>query len=108
MPDSTGPHARPSRHSPAFLSAWCHHRVQLTLRQDPSSENLGTTVWDASIVLAKYLEKVPPLRLGMPWEGPHPGWCSNRLESSGAALAWVWGRTLVGVGPSPPSQLCPP
>ncbi|GMH33697.1 hypothetical protein BSKO_01531 [Bryopsis sp. KO-2023] len=27
------------------------------LSQDPNSENLGTTVWDASIVLAKYLEK---------------------------------------------------
>lgn len=28
------------------------------MSQDPSSLNLGTTVWDASIVLAKYLEKV--------------------------------------------------
>lgn len=27
------------------------------LAQDPNSHNLGTTVWDASIVLAKYLEK---------------------------------------------------
>lgn len=34
------------------------HRVQFRLSQDPNSENLGTTVWDASIVLAKYLEKV--------------------------------------------------
>lgn len=33
-------------------------RVRLTLAQDPNSENLGTTVWDASIVLAKFLEKV--------------------------------------------------
>lgn len=33
-------------------------RVQFRLSQDPNSENLGTTVWDASIVLAKYLEKV--------------------------------------------------
>ena len=32
--------------------------VTLQLNQDPSSQNLGTTVWDASIVLAKYLEKV--------------------------------------------------
>eukprot|EP00882_Tetradesmus_deserticola_P020392 GHRQ01022031.1.p1 GENE.GHRQ01022031.1~~GHRQ01022031.1.p1 ORF type:complete len:180 (+),score=67.43 GHRQ01022031.1:225-764(+) len=31
--------------------------VNLRLAQDPSSEHLGTTVWDASIVLAKYLEK---------------------------------------------------
>ncbi|KAG1668811.1 hypothetical protein FOA52_004905 [Chlamydomonas sp. UWO 241] len=27
------------------------------LQQNPASEHLGTTVWDASIVLAKYLEK---------------------------------------------------
>eukprot|EP01023_Acetabularia_acetabulum_P066506 TRINITY_DN8991_c0_g2_i1.p1 TRINITY_DN8991_c0_g2~~TRINITY_DN8991_c0_g2_i1.p1 ORF type:complete len:397 (+),score=44.51 TRINITY_DN8991_c0_g2_i1:91-1281(+) len=27
------------------------------LKQDPNSNHLGTTVWDASIVLAKYLEK---------------------------------------------------
>ncbi|MEW5306988.1 MAG: hypothetical protein WDW36_009411 [Sanguina aurantia] len=29
----------------------------LHLQQDPSSEHLGTTVWDASIVMAKYFEK---------------------------------------------------
>ena len=28
------------------------------LSQDPNSQHLGTTVWDASIVLAKYLEQV--------------------------------------------------
>lgn len=28
------------------------------MSQNPSSMNLGTTVWDASIVLAKFLEKV--------------------------------------------------
>lgn len=33
-------------------------RVNLRLAQDPNSEHLGTTVWDASIVLAKYFEKV--------------------------------------------------
>lgn len=27
------------------------------MHQDPASHNLGTTVWDASIVLAKFLEK---------------------------------------------------
>lgn len=32
-------------------------RVELVLAQDPNSRNLGTTVWDASIVLAKYFEK---------------------------------------------------
>jgi hypothetical protein len=32
--------------------------VPLRLAQDPASENLGTTVWDASIVLAKFFEKV--------------------------------------------------
>lgn len=31
--------------------------ITLQLSQDPSSNNLGTTVWDASIVLAKYIEK---------------------------------------------------
>ena len=33
-------------------------RKTLRLAQDPNSQNLGTTVWDASIVLAKWLEKV--------------------------------------------------
>jgi hypothetical protein len=32
--------------------------VNLRLAQDPNSEHLGTTVWDASIVLAKFFEKV--------------------------------------------------
>lgn len=31
--------------------------THIVLRQDPCSRNLGTTVWDASIVLAKYVEK---------------------------------------------------
>lgn len=31
---------------------WCFR-----LKQDPSSKHLGTTVWDASIVLSKYLER---------------------------------------------------
>jgi hypothetical protein len=35
-----------------------HCRITLRLAQDPSSEHLGTTVWDASIVMAKYFEKV--------------------------------------------------
>lgn len=30
---------------------------QLCLRQDPASYNLGTTVWDASLVFAKFLER---------------------------------------------------
>lgn len=30
----------------------------LRLAQNPSSEHLGTTVWDASVVLAKWMEKV--------------------------------------------------
>ncbi len=33
-------------------------RSTLNLVQNPSSEHLGTTVWDASIVLAKWMEKV--------------------------------------------------
>lgn len=32
--------------------------MNLRLAQDPNSEHLGTTVWDASIVLAKFFEKV--------------------------------------------------
>ncbi|CAL8464476.1 g4011 [Coccomyxa elongata] len=31
--------------------------IDVRMSQDPSSMNLGTTVWDASIVLAKFLEK---------------------------------------------------
>ena len=31
--------------------------VPLRLEQDPNSHNLGTTVWDASIVLAKWMER---------------------------------------------------
>lgn len=34
------------------------HRHTFKLAQDPNSQHLGTTVWDSSIVLAKYLEKV--------------------------------------------------
>lgn len=33
-------------------------RSEIRLSQNPSSMNLGTTVWDASIVMAKFLEKV--------------------------------------------------
>lgn len=32
------------------------HSMPFRLSQDPNSQHLGTTVWDASIVLAKYLE----------------------------------------------------
>ena len=32
--------------------------MTLRLAQNPNSNNLGSTVWDSSIVLAKYLEKV--------------------------------------------------
>ncbi|KAK9803541.1 hypothetical protein WJX73_006406 [Symbiochloris irregularis] len=31
--------------------------VDLRLQQDPSTHNLGTTVWDSSIVFAKYLQQ---------------------------------------------------
>ena len=31
--------------------------TQLRLSQDPQSLHLGTTVWDASIVVAKWLER---------------------------------------------------
>ena len=58
-------HAR--RHSAAVLSRCialslpilCS--IDFQLAQDPNSSNLGTTVWDASIVLAKYIEKARPM-----------------------------------------------
>lgn len=30
-------------------------------RQDPSSDNLGTTIWDASVILVRYMERNPQL-----------------------------------------------
>eukprot|EP00955_Chlamydomonas_euryale_P088962 364426-Chlamydomonas_euryale.AAC.28 len=44
-----------SNHAPIPCER-CRHIIRLS--QNPASEHLGTTVWDASIVLAKYLEKV--------------------------------------------------
>lgn len=44
--------------------------ITLQLAQDPNSNNLGTTVWDASIVLAKYIEKVGPARCRQQCAGP--------------------------------------
>lgn len=29
--------------------------------QDPSSDNLGTTIWDASVILVRYMERNPQL-----------------------------------------------
>ena len=49
--------------------------VELRLQQDPSSHNLGTTVWDASIVLAKFLEKA------------RASWNVEREGEAGAAQA---------------------
>jgi hypothetical protein len=46
---------------PVNVTAACSTLVaghHFRLSQDPSSLHLGTTVWDASIVLAKWLEKV--------------------------------------------------
>ena len=40
----------------ADANPYCRSEVRLS--QTPSSMNLGTTVWDASICLSKYLEKV--------------------------------------------------
>lgn len=39
------------------------HSMPFRLSQDPNSQHLGTTVWDASIVLAKYLEQARALRI---------------------------------------------
>ena len=44
--------------SSRLVDADIHCRSEVRLSQTPSSMNLGTTVWDASICLAKYLEKV--------------------------------------------------
>ena len=41
---------------PCFPSP-ARRSITFQLAQDPNSHNLGTTVWDASIVLAKWLEK---------------------------------------------------
>ena len=48
--------SRTDSHQPA-APPHCRRTV-LRLSQNPNSEHLGTTVWDASIVMAKYLEKV--------------------------------------------------
>lgn len=42
-------------------------RIDFQLAQDPNSSNLGTTVWDASIVLAKYIEKARRLYMLNAW-----------------------------------------
>lgn len=33
----------------------------LRFAQDPSSDNLGTTIWDASVILVRYMERNPHL-----------------------------------------------
>eukprot|EP00775_Hariotina_reticulata_P006641 gene6641-6867_t len=43
--------------SAEFMCTYDLHRMTLRLAQDPNSDHLGTTVWDASIVLAKFFEK---------------------------------------------------
>ena len=58
-----GPCPVPVQHSDPELSALrcqCHCRHHWALAQDPNSQHLGSTVWDASIVFAKYLEQVCP------------------------------------------------
>ncbi|CAM9901002.1 unnamed protein product [Ectocarpus sp. 4 AP-2014] len=35
--------------------------TQLNIAQDPTSDNLGTTIWDASVILVRYMERNPQL-----------------------------------------------
>ncbi|CAM9636168.1 unnamed protein product [Scytosiphon promiscuus] len=35
--------------------------TQLNIAQDPTSDNLGTTIWDASVILVRYMERNPHL-----------------------------------------------
>ncbi|CAB1102005.1 unnamed protein product [Ectocarpus sp. CCAP 1310/34] len=35
--------------------------TQLNIAQDPNSDNLGTTIWDASVILVRYMERNPQL-----------------------------------------------
>ena len=93
-------------------------RIDLQLAQDPNSSNLGTTVWDASMVLAKYIEKAsdpapdiqrfspPPARAAEGGVLPKPGaltftstsCCMCRIAGaatsagtrSGASKRWSW------------------
>lgn len=32
-----------------------------TNQKDPTSDNLGTTIWDASVILVRYMERNPQL-----------------------------------------------
>ncbi|KAA8544130.1 hypothetical protein F0562_022142 [Nyssa sinensis] len=44
-----------SPHTSAIIFEVLGHQLQFS--QDPNSKHLGTTVWDASMVLVKFLEK---------------------------------------------------
>ena len=48
----------PGAIAPSDLADLSCCRHQWALAQDPNSQHLGSTVWDASIVFAKYLEQV--------------------------------------------------
>lgn len=82
------PHSSLSCHpNPADQTTMVEQEVfgsVLRFVQDPSSEHLGTTVWDASVVLAKWFEKVC-------WGATAP-WASTAaagagLESRGAVTS---------------------
>eukprot|EP00903_Cladosiphon_okamuranus_P005605 g5577.t1 len=48
-----------THHSHVVPIEVCGH--QLNIAQDPSSDNLGTTIWDASVILVRYMERNPQL-----------------------------------------------
>eukprot|EP00752_Nemacystus_decipiens_P016329 g14604.t1 len=48
-----------THHSHVVPIEVCGH--QLNIAQDPTSDNLGTTIWDASVILVRYMERNPQL-----------------------------------------------
>ena len=84
------------RQAPPPVSHYCRHPFKLA--QDPNSQHLGTTVWDSSIVLAKYLEKVSRGRT-------HALLASAAITSCPRATQAVWTSLLAA---SPGWQDAPP
>lgn len=39
------------------------------VKKDPTSDNLGTTIWDASVILVRYMERNPQLYARRKLEG---------------------------------------
>ena len=74
----------------------CRHPFKLA--QDPNSQHLGTTVWDSSIVLAKYLEKV---RYAMPVHAWHEQPSPPVLQRRSLSGCLSWRHRPIGAMPTP-------